>query len=194
MANPYPIPGFHFSVIFDKFSFSKEEREYVKVSGLSVNSKSEAVNSDQEPEDRSNMTYGSSYGTLVLERAYRRLSPVTNWCKLGVELNQKNKIDNLLAGVAGEKLTNINSDISSFVNDHVANPDRADLISTNFNLLSSNITISLMNENKIPLSTWYVIGALPIGWEISDFDALDSNSFLREKMTFQYKFFNIINI
>ncbi len=55
----------------------------------------------------------------------------------------------------------------------------------------SPITIQLLNENNEPLSTWNIVNAYPIKWEVSDFNAEESNIVI-ETLELSYSYFNVL--
>ncbi len=63
----------------------------------------------------------------------------------------------------------------------------------NFIFQPINITISLLNEDHIPLQSWYVVNAIPKKWSISSFNA-EENSIVVESITLSYQFFNVISV
>jgi phage tail-like protein len=52
----------------------------------------------------------------------------------------------------------------------------------------TNLIISLLDENNIPLYNWYVVHAIPKKLDISSFNA-EQNSIVIETMTLQYHYF-----
>ena len=63
----------------------------------------------------------------------------------------------------------------------------------NFNYRNTNLIVSLLNEEHLPVSSWYVVNALPVKWELSSFDAEDSK-ILIESMTLRYDYFKTLNL
>lgn len=63
----------------------------------------------------------------------------------------------------------------------------------NFIFEPVNLTISLLNENHIPLQSWNVVNAIPKKWSVSSFNAQE-NSVVIESITLSYQFFNVISV
>ncbi|MGQ8364220.1 phage tail protein [Glaciecola sp. 1036] len=59
-----------------------------------------------------------------------------------------------------------------------------------FDIEPRNISLKLLNEEHEPLMHWYLVGAYPVKWSISDFSAT-SNTYVVESLQFYYKFFSI---
>jgi phage tail-like protein len=57
----------------------------------------------------------------------------------------------------------------------------------------ANLVISLLNENHNPIKVWYVSQAIPISFEISNFNA-EENKIVIETFTLKYQFFKEIPI
>ena len=57
----------------------------------------------------------------------------------------------------------------------------------------TNIVISLLNADHIPLQTWYVVNAIPKRWQVSNFNA-EENSIVIESLTLSYSYFNYISM
>ena len=62
----------------------------------------------------------------------------------------------------------------------------------NFLFAPANVTISLLNEQHVPVMSWYVVNAIPKKWSVSGFNAQE-NSIVVESITLSYRYFNIIN-
>lgn len=58
----------------------------------------------------------------------------------------------------------------------------------NFEFTPTNIMISLLNDDHLPLYNWYVINAIPKKLEISGFNA-QSSEVVIETMTLSYQYF-----
>ena len=58
----------------------------------------------------------------------------------------------------------------------------------NFEFAPTNIMISLLNDDHLPLYNWYVINAIPKKLEISGFNA-QSSEVVIETMTLSYQYF-----
>ncbi len=52
----------------------------------------------------------------------------------------------------------------------------------------ANIVISLLNEEHVPVKVWYVSQAIPVGIQVSDFNA-EENKISVETFTLKYQFF-----
>src|SRR5262249_6496563 len=63
----------------------------------------------------------------------------------------------------------------------------------NFVFQPVNITISLLNEQHIPIQSWYVVNAIPKRWTVSSFNAQES-SIVIESITLSYQYFNIMGV
>jgi phage tail-like protein len=63
----------------------------------------------------------------------------------------------------------------------------------NYNYKPTNLIITLLNEEHIPLSAWYVVNALPVKWELSPFNAEDSKIVI-ESMTLRYDYFKSLSL
>ena len=63
----------------------------------------------------------------------------------------------------------------------------------NFKFKPTNILISLLNEYHMPLSSWYVVNALPLKWDISPFNA-EEGKIVIETMTLKYDYFKTLNL
>lgn len=57
-----------------------------------------------------------------------------------------------------------------------------------FSFSPCDIFVSLLNEEGEPLTSWQVVGAYPIKWQISDFKSMD-NSIVVETLEFAYRYF-----
>lgn len=62
----------------------------------------------------------------------------------------------------------------------------------NFLFAPVNLTISLLNEQHQPLTSWYVVNAIPKKWSVSNLNA-EENSIVIETLTLSYQYFNIID-
>ena len=63
----------------------------------------------------------------------------------------------------------------------------------NFVFEPTNLTISLLNDQHIPVQAWYVVNAIPKKWSISSFNAQES-AVVIESITLSYQFFNVISV
>ena len=61
----------------------------------------------------------------------------------------------------------------------------------NFSFTPTNVLISLLNSDHIPLNSWYVVNAIPRKWQVSAFNAME-NSLAIENLTLSYQYFNIM--
>ncbi len=52
----------------------------------------------------------------------------------------------------------------------------------------ANLVVSLLNENGNPIKVWYVSHAIPLSYEVSDFNAEESK-IVFETITLRYNFF-----
>lgn len=52
----------------------------------------------------------------------------------------------------------------------------------------TNLLVSLLNQDHLPLSSWYVVNAIPKRWEISGFNA-EQNSVVIETLVLSYHYF-----
>ncbi len=62
----------------------------------------------------------------------------------------------------------------------------------NFNFKPTNVLISLMNDSHVPLNSWYVVNAIPTRWEVSSFNAEQSQAVI-ETLTLSYRYYKVIN-
>ena len=63
----------------------------------------------------------------------------------------------------------------------------------NFVFNPVNLTISLLNEQHVPVQSWYVAKAIPKKWTVSSFNA-EENSIAIESITLSYQYFTIMNV
>lgn len=63
----------------------------------------------------------------------------------------------------------------------------------NFNFQPTNMLISLLNEQHLPVSSWYVVNAIPIKYELAGFNAEQSQVVI-ESMTLRYEYFKTLNL
>jgi phage tail-like protein len=63
----------------------------------------------------------------------------------------------------------------------------------NFVFEPVNIIISLLNENHIPIQSWYVVNAIPKKWSVSNFNA-ERSEIVIESITLSYQYFKIISV
>ena len=62
----------------------------------------------------------------------------------------------------------------------------------NYQIKPLNLLVSLLNENHIPLQSWYVVHAIPTKWEVSSLNAEQSQVAI-ESLTLSYHYFKLIN-
>ncbi len=53
-----------------------------------------------------------------------------------------------------------------------------------------DVDVTLLNEAHEPLMSWHVIGAFPVKWSVSDFNA-SANAFVVETLTLAYRHFRL---
>jgi len=63
----------------------------------------------------------------------------------------------------------------------------------NFNYQPTNMIVSLLNEDHLPVSSWYITNAIPIHYEISGLDAMQ-NQIVIESMTLRYEYYRTLNL
>jgi phage tail-like protein len=63
----------------------------------------------------------------------------------------------------------------------------------NFNYVPTNLVVSLLDENHLPVSSWYVVNAIPIKSEISSFNA-EEGKIVIESLTLRYEYFKSLNL
>ena len=62
-----------------------------------------------------------------------------------------------------------------------------------FRFIPVNLVITLLNEEHIPLTAWYVINAFPTKWSVSDFNA-EQSSLVIESLELEYNYFTTISL
>ena len=62
-----------------------------------------------------------------------------------------------------------------------------------FNFQPANLVISLLNENGNPVKAWYVSHAIPLSYDLSEFNAEESK-IVFETITLKYNFFKELPI
>lgn len=62
-----------------------------------------------------------------------------------------------------------------------------------FHFQPVNILVSLLNENHVPIASWYIINAIPKRWEVSGFNA-EQGSVVIETMTLSYQYFKNVRL
>ena len=63
----------------------------------------------------------------------------------------------------------------------------------NFNYKPTNMLISLLNEDHLPVSSWYIANAIPIKYSISDFNA-EQGQIVIESITLRYEYYKTLNL
>lgn len=63
----------------------------------------------------------------------------------------------------------------------------------NFNYQPTNMLISLLNEDHVPVSSWYVANAIPIKYDITGLNA-EQNQIVIESMTLRYEYYKTLNL
>lgn len=61
----------------------------------------------------------------------------------------------------------------------------------NFDFQPTNLTITLLNEDHIPIAAWYVVNAYPVSWSITDLNAMESKVVV-ESIKLRYNYFKIL--
>lgn len=74
----------------------------------------------------------------------------------------------------------VNSDLIKWCRDAVLD----------FNIVPTDMTIILLNEEHEPLQTWNVVHAWPVKWEVTDLNAEESKIAV-ESLELVYNYFNI---
>jgi phage tail-like protein len=63
----------------------------------------------------------------------------------------------------------------------------------NFNYQPTNMLISLLNEDHLPVNSWYVTNAIPIKYEVTGLNA-EQNQIVIESMTLRYEYYKTLNL
>jgi len=63
----------------------------------------------------------------------------------------------------------------------------------NFNYQPTNLLISLLNEDHLPVSSWYVVNAIPIKYDLAGLNA-EQSQIVIESITLRYEYFKTINL
>ena len=63
----------------------------------------------------------------------------------------------------------------------------------NFDFQPTNVIITLLNEEHLPISGWYVVNAYPTMWSVSDFNA-EENKLVVESLKLNYNYFKVIRV
>ncbi|GAB3899920.1 hypothetical protein GCM10028803_21900 [Larkinella knui] len=62
-----------------------------------------------------------------------------------------------------------------------------------FSFQPTNVLISLLNSDHLPLQSWYVVNAIPKRWQVGAFNA-EQNSVVIESLTLSYTHFNYLSV
>ena len=62
----------------------------------------------------------------------------------------------------------------------------------NFIFQPTNLLISLLNAEHLPLQSWYVVNAIPKKWQVTSFNA-EENSIAIESLVLSYNYFKSIS-
>ncbi len=63
----------------------------------------------------------------------------------------------------------------------------------NFNYQPTNLLVSLLNSDHIPVSSWYIANAIPIKYDISGLHA-EQNQIVIESLTLRYEYYRTLNL
>jgi phage tail-like protein len=63
----------------------------------------------------------------------------------------------------------------------------------NFNYQPTNMLISLLNADHLPVTSWYVANAIPIKYDISSFNA-EQSQIVIESLTLRYEYYKTLNL
>ncbi len=63
----------------------------------------------------------------------------------------------------------------------------------NYNYQPVNLVVSLLDENHLPVSSWYVVNAIPLKYEIAPFNAEQSQVVI-ESLTLRYEYYKNLNL
>jgi phage tail-like protein len=63
----------------------------------------------------------------------------------------------------------------------------------NFNYQPTNMLISLLNEDHLPVSSWYITNAIPIKYDVTGFNA-EQNQIVVESLTLRYEYYKTLNL
>lgn len=63
----------------------------------------------------------------------------------------------------------------------------------NFNYKPTNLLISLLNEDHLPVSSWYVANAYPIKYDIAGLNA-ENGQIVIETITLRYEYYKTLNL
>lgn len=62
-----------------------------------------------------------------------------------------------------------------------------------FEFEPTNLTIMLLNQFHMPMMSWYVVGAYPIEWEVSAFNA-EKSELAIESIKLKYRYFKLLSL
>ena len=62
-----------------------------------------------------------------------------------------------------------------------------------FEFQPTNLVIMLLNHLHLPMMSWYVVGAYPVSWEVSAFNAKESELVV-ESITLKYDHFKTLSV
>lgn len=62
-----------------------------------------------------------------------------------------------------------------------------------FHFQPVNVTISLLNDNHVPIASWLVVNAVPKRWEVSSFNA-EQSTYVVETLTLSCQYFKNIRL
>ena len=60
----------------------------------------------------------------------------------------------------------------------------------NLDIKPHNVIVTLLNEQREPLMTWRIVGAYPVKWSVSDFNA-SANAYVVESLQLAYQYFTL---
>lgn len=63
----------------------------------------------------------------------------------------------------------------------------------NFNYQPTNMLISLLNEQHLPVSSWFVANAIPMKYDITGLDA-EHGQIVIESITLRYEYYKTLNL
>lgn len=63
----------------------------------------------------------------------------------------------------------------------------------NYDYQPCNLLVSLLDENSVPVSSWYVVNAIPIKYDISPFNA-EQSQIVIESLTLRYEYYTTLNL
>ncbi|HTA26592.1 MAG TPA: phage tail protein [Bacteroidia bacterium] len=63
----------------------------------------------------------------------------------------------------------------------------------NYNYNPCNLIVSLLDSNHLPVSSWYVVNAIPIKYDISSFNA-EQSQIVIESLTLRYEYYKTLSL